>query len=138
MDTNFESSITRENLRKSFFEESALAARFSYFALMAEYEGKMDLANKLKDLALVSKGNAHGILDFLRGDRDPSSEVPIQNAQEALGSVLQTEIQQATEVYGSMAKVAREEGYTDIASWFDTLEKLKKSHERSLGRLKNV
>ena len=138
MDTNFESSLTRENLRKSFLEESALAARYSYFSLMAEFEGKTDLAIKLKDLSEVSKGNAHGILDFLREESDPCSEVPIHDSRAALDSVLQTEIQQSTETFGNMAQIARQEGYTDIASWFDTLEKLKRIHETSLGRWKNV
>ena len=31
-------------------------------------------------------------------------------------------------MYPSMAKAAREEGFTDIAEWFETLAKAEKSH----------
>ena len=33
-----------------------------------------------------------------------------------------------TEMYPSMAKTAREEGFSDIAEWFETLAKAEKSH----------
>lgn len=132
MDNKFESSLTRAQLKEAFFEESALAARYSYFAVMAEFEGKAELSQRFRDYAESSKQNAHGILDFLRVEKDPASDVPLPNTLAALDSVLQTEIQQGTELYGVRAKVAREEGYTDIASWFDTLEKLKTEHTKKL------
>jgi rubrerythrin len=137
MDVNFEVSQTRVNLRSAFYEEAALASRFSYFAIVAEFEGKAELARKFKSYAESSSLNAHGILDFLRVDQDPASEIPIRESRENIDSILHTESKQSLETYVEMAKVAREEGYTDIASWFDTLEKLKASHVGKLQELKN-
>jgi rubrerythrin len=137
MDVNFELSKTKDNLRAAFFEEAALASRFGYFSIVAEFEGKTELARKFKNYAESSSLNAHGILDFLRIDQDPSSGIPIRDSKGNLDSVLQTESQQSSETYLKMAKVAREEGYSDVASWFDTLEKLKAEHVKKLREMKN-
>ena len=40
------------------------------------------------------------------------------------------------QTYPEMAKKARQEGFPDIAGWFDTLEKLKRSHVRKLRKVK--
>ncbi len=49
------------------------------------------------------------------------------------------ETQEAEAMYPGMAKQAREEGFDDVAEWFETLAKAEKSHarrfEQALGSL---
>ena len=132
MDRKLEESKTFENLKKAFFNEAGLAFRYRFFATIAEFEGLDRFSSLFREFAEGGSANVGGCLDFLREARDPSADVPLGGTQKNLESVLQTETRQCSEIYNEMAKVAREEGFTDVASWFDTLEKLKRSHLRKL------
>jgi rubrerythrin len=132
MDKALESSRTFENLKKAYFEEASLAFRYRFFATVAEFEGLEGLGGLFKDFAEGGSCNVLGCLDFLRLVKDPSSDVPLGNTRKNLESVIQSETQHFTEVYPEMARIAREEGFSDIASWFDTLEKLKRSHVQKI------
>jgi len=132
MDGALEKTRTFENLKKAYFEEAGLAFRYQFFATVAQFEGLERLSALFQELAEGGRTNAEGLLDFLRLARDPSSDIPFGSTAKNVQSVLQTETQQFTEVYPEMARIAREEGFTDIASWFDTLEKLKRSHARKI------
>ena len=134
MDNTFEASQTFENLVKSFEDEAKLYFRYKFFLNVSEYEGLEKISKLLRDFSEGSLDNVNGSLDFLRNFKDPSSLVPIGNTSQNIASILQTEIEQTSEIYPEMAKVAREEGFTDVASWFDTLEKLKRNH---VARLKD-
>lgn len=132
MEPRLEESRTFENLREAFFEEAALAFRYRFFAIVAEFEGLDRQAELFKEIAEGGTCNTNGCMDFLRLGRDPSSAIPLGGSRKNIESVLQTETRQFSEIYPEMARVAREEGFTDIASWFDTLEKLKRSHVSKL------
>lgn len=137
MDTFLEGSKTLENLEKAFYAEASLAFRYHFFSIIAGFEGLDRYATLFKDFSDGGKDNVHGCLDFLRQAKDPDSKIPIGSTQKNLESVLQTEIQQFTELYPDMARIAREEGFTDIASWFDTLEKLKRARTQKLKKVEN-
>jgi rubrerythrin len=128
MSSEFEKSQTYQNIIKSFEDEAKLYFRYKFFQVISEYEGMEKASKVLKDFSDGCIDNVNGSMDFLREFRDPSSNVPIGSTSQNLTSVLQTEIEQSTTVYPQMAKIARLEGFTDVASWFDTLEKLKRSH----------
>ena len=128
MDNKLEDSKTFENLKQAFFSEASLAFRYRFFATIAEFEGLDRFCTLFREFAEGGDCNVQGSLDFLRTALDPASGVPIGGTQKNLQSVLQTESEQCAEIYPEMARVAREEGFTDVASWFDTLEKLKRSH----------
>lgn len=132
MNRELENSKTFENLKMAFYEEAGLAFRYRFFSVIAEFEGMDRFAALFRDFADGGVCNANGSLDYLRLARDPSSDIPIGSTQKNLQSVLETEVKQFSEIYPEMARVAREEGFMDIASWFDTLEKLKRSHARKL------
>ncbi|MDD4973256.1 MAG: ferritin family protein [Bacteriovorax sp.] len=128
MDNKFEASQTFENLKKAFEDEAKLYFRYKFFLSVSEYEGLGKISKTLRDFSEGSLDNVNGSLDFLRNFKDPSSQVPIGNSSQNIASILQTEIEQANEIYPEMAKIARDEGFSDVASWFDTLEKLKRHH----------
>jgi rubrerythrin len=136
MDNNFENSKTYENLKKAFYDEATLYFRYKFFLTVAEYEGLEKTSKLLREFTDASLDNVLGNLDFMRNFKDPTSMVPIGNTAQHLISLLQTEVEQSSEIYPQMAKLARTEGFSDVASWFDTLEKLKRVHVNKIKEIK--
>ena len=132
-----EDSKTLENLREAFLAEASLAYRLRYFAIVAEFEGLDRCAGLFRELAESEETHVHGCLDFLRSVHDPDSRIPIGGTRKNLDSILQTTTERSTQTYPDMAKTAREEGFTDVASWFDTLEKLQRHQTERVRRMKN-
>jgi rubrerythrin len=54
--------------------------------------------------------------------------VPIGNTEKNLKSAIEGETYEYTEMYPGMAKAARQEGFQELAEWFETLAKAEKSH----------
>jgi rubrerythrin len=132
-----EDSRTFENLRRAFAEESALVFRYLYYATLAEFEGMEKHAALFKEFAEGGNAAVQGSFDFLKLVRDPESGIAVGGTFKNLESLVQTETKQFNSTYPEMARVAREEGLTDIASWFDTLEKAKRAHVQKLKKLPN-
>ena len=59
---------------------------------------------------------------------DPATGLPIGDSQANLKAAVAGETHEYTDMYPGMAKAAREEGFTEIADWFETLAKAEKSH----------
>ena len=55
-------------------------------------------------------------------------DLPIGDTHLNLKSAVHGETHEYTEMYPGMAKTAREEGFEEIADWFETLAKAEKSH----------
>ena len=54
--------------------------------------------------------------------------MPIGETKANLASAVQGETHEYTDMYPGMAKTAREERFSEIADWFETLAKAEKSH----------
>jgi rubrerythrin len=121
-------SKTEQNLKDAFAGESQANRRYTYFAKIADVEGYPDVAGLFKDTADGETGHAHGHLDFLKKVGDPATGKPIGPTDKNLAAAVAGETYEYTEMYPSMAKTAREEGFDDIAEWFETLAKAEKSH----------
>jgi rubrerythrin len=132
---NLEASRTFENLRRAFAEEAALYFRYLYFATLAEFEGLDRHSAAFKEIAEGGVNAVHGSFDFLKLVRDPESGIVVGGTFKNLESLVSSETKQYSQTYPEMAKTARREGFSDIASWFDTLEKSKRSHVRRLRKL---
>ena len=91
-------------------------------------EGRPDVAGLFKDTADGETGHAHGHLDFLKSVGDPATGLPIGDTSKNLKSAIHGETHEYESMYPGMAKNAREEGFDDIAEWFETLAKAEKSH----------
>ena len=50
------------------------------------------------------------------------------STEQNLQSAIKGEIHEYTDMYPGMARTAREEGFEEIADWFETLAKAEKSH----------
>jgi rubrerythrin len=121
-------SKTHENLKQAFATESEANRRYIYFARQADVEGYPDIARLFRDTAEGETGHAHGHMDFLKKVGDPATGFPIGNTVSNLESAIAGETQECTDIYPRMAQTAREEGFSEIADWFETLAKAEKNH----------
>jgi rubrerythrin len=62
------------------------------------------------------------------GSGDPETGLPAKDLVQALESAIHGETHEYTDMYPGMARDAREEGFDEIADWFDTLAKAERSH----------
>jgi rubrerythrin len=128
----FSGLMTHQHLIAAFQEEAAVAHRYLYFARLADIEGRPEIAQLFRDLAEGGICNAHGCLDFLRLEGDPLTGAPIGETDRNLRASLLAETREHTERYPEMAAQAHAEGFPDIASWFETLTKLKRAHAQQI------
>ena len=125
---SLEGTQTHENLKAAFAGESQANRRYLYFAKVADVEGYPDIAGNFRDTAEVETGHAHGHLDYMKSTGDPATGLPIGETAENLAAAVAGETHEYTEMYPGMAKTAREEGFEEVADWFETLAKAEKAH----------
>ena len=119
---------THQNLKDAFAGESQANRRYMYFAKVADIEGLPEVAGNFKETADGETGHAHGHLDYLKQAGDPATGLPIGSTELNLKASIAGETHEYETMYPSMAKAACEEGFDDIAEWFETLAKAEKSH----------
>jgi rubrerythrin len=91
-------------------------------------EGYNDVAAVFRSTAEGETGHAHGHLEFMAEVGDPATDLPIGPTASNLKAAVAGETHEYTDMYPGMAKTAREEGFDEIAEWFETLAKAEKSH----------
>jgi rubrerythrin len=119
---------THQNLKDAFAGESQANRRYLYFAKQADVEGYPDIAGLFRDTAEGETGHAHGHLDYLKSVGDPATGLAIGDTEANLKASVAGETHEYTDMYPGMAKTARDEGFNEIADWFETLAKAEKSH----------
>ena len=119
---------THGNLKDAFAGESQANRRYLYFAKVADVEGYPEIASNFRETAEGETGHAHGHLDYLKQVGDPATDLPIGDTADNLKAAVAGETYEYTDMYPGMAKTAREEGFGEIANWFETLAKAEKSH----------
>ncbi|HEY7316564.1 MAG TPA: rubrerythrin family protein [Candidatus Binatia bacterium] len=128
MAKSLKGSKSHTNLKNAFAGESQANRRYLYFARVADIEGYPDVGGLFRDTSEAETGHAFGHLDFLKEVGDPVTDVPIGTTEKNLKSAVEGETYEYTEMYPGFAKTAREEGYSELAEWFETLAKAEKSH----------
>ena len=128
-------SKTEDNLKAAFAGESQANRRYLYFAQKADVEGYNDVAVVFRSTAEGETGHAHGHLEFLEVSGDPATGLPIGPTDSNLKAAIAGETHEYTDMYPGMARTAREEGFAEVADWFETLAKAEKSHA---GRLQKA
>ncbi|MEE8516400.1 MAG: rubrerythrin family protein [Alphaproteobacteria bacterium] len=121
-------SKTEENLKAAFAGESQANRRYLYFAQKADVEGYNDVSAVFRSTAEGETGHAHGHLSYLEETGDPATGEPIGPTPDNLKAAIAGETYEYTNMYPDMAKTARDEGFDEIADWFETLAKAEKSH----------
>jgi len=121
-------SKTEENLKYAFAGESQANRRYLYFANKADVEGQNDVAVVFRSTAEGETGHAHGHLEYLEASGDPATGLPFGSTRANLETAIAGETHEYTDMYPGMAKTARDEGFDEIAEWFETLGKAERSH----------
>ena len=125
---NLNDSKTLGNLKEAFAGESQANRRYLYFAQKADVEGFNDVSAVFRSTAEGETGHAHGHLDYLAAVGDPATDLPIGSSRLNLKAAIAGETHEYTDMYPGMARTARQEGFDEIADWFETLAKAEKSH----------
>ena len=128
---NLKGTKTEANLMEAFSGESQARNKYTYYASKARKEGYNQIADLFEETARNEK--EHAKLWFkLLNDGIPTTEVNLQDAADG-------ENYEWTDMYANFAKVAKEEGFAKIATAFELVAKIEKSHEeRYLKLLANV
>ena len=121
-------SKTLDNLKAAFAGESQANRRYLYFAQKADIEGYNDVAAVFRSTAEGETGHAHGHLEYLEECGDPATGMPFGETSANLKTAIAGETHEYTDMYPGMAKDARDEGFDEIADWFETLAKAERSH----------
>ena len=121
-------SKTEQNLKDAFAGESQANRRYLYFASKADIEGYNDVSAVFRSTAEGETGHAHGHLEYLEQCGDPATGLPIGETADNLKAAIAGETYEYTDMYPGMAKDAREEGFDEVADWFETLAKAERSH----------
>ena len=125
-------SRTEKNLEAAFAGESQARNKYTYFASVAKKEGYEQIAAIFLETAENEKEHAKMWFKHLHGGKVPSTLENLKAAAEG-------ENFEWTDMYKEMAKVAKEEGFDEIAFEFEAVAKIEKEHEeRYLKLLENV
>jgi rubrerythrin len=86
------------------------------------------VASVFRSTAEGETGHAHGHLEYLEAVGAPATGLPIGSTANNLKASIAGETHEYTDMYPGMAKSARDEGFDEIADWFETLAKAERSH----------
>jgi rubrerythrin len=123
-----EGTKTHENLKEAFAGESQANRRYLYFAQKADVEGYPETAALFRSVAEGETGHAFGHFDFLSEVGDPVTAEQVGSTEDNLKSAVAGETYEYTEMYPGFAKIARDEGFSQISEWLETLARAEKSH----------
>jgi len=126
--SNLNGTKTHANLKAAFAGESQANRRYLWMAKKADIEGYPEIAGNFRMTAEGETGHAHGHLDYLAKVGDPATDLPIGDTEDNLKAAYAGEHHEYTDMYPGMTTDARNEGFEEIADWFETLAKAEKSH----------
>jgi acyl-CoA hydrolase/ferritin len=122
----FKGSKTEEVLLKAFAAEVRVGARYRYFASAARQAGLEQIADLFEATAMNEAEHARHEFEFLGGSGDV-----VENLEEAIKG----EHAEATRFYKEAAETAAEDGFTEIADFFNRMRKVEAKHEKNFRRI---
>ncbi len=127
-------SKTEKNLMAAFAGESQARNRYTYFASQAKKQGYVQISDVFEETADQEKEHAKRFFKFLEGG---NVEITAAFPAGVIGSTvdnLKAAAEGGKHEWGSMypdfAKVARAEGFEDVAKAFESIAVAEKQHER--------
>ncbi len=139
MNKSIRGTQTEKNLLTAFAGESQARNRYTYFASAARNEGFEQIANIFTETAENEKEHAKVFFQYLEGG---SAEIVasypagmIKDTKSNLEAAADGEKMEWTEIYSDFAKVAREDGFQEIARSFEQIAKVEKFHESRYRKL---
>ncbi len=119
-------SKTEANLWTAFAGESQARNKYTYFASKAKKDGYVQISKIFEETAANEKEHAKIWFKLLDG---------IGTTAENLKAAAEGENYEWTDMYATMAKEAREEGFDHIAYLFEEVGKIEKEHEERYRKL---
>ncbi len=117
---------TEQNLHEAFAGESQARNKYTYFASVAKKEGYNQLSAIFQETADNEKEHAKMWFKLLEGIGDTKAN---------LKAAAEGENYEWTNMYPEFAKVAREEGFDNIAVMFEKVAEVEKEHEERYKKL---
>lgn len=121
-------SKTEQCLKNAFACEAQANRRGLYFANKADTEGQNDVAALFRLTTAGETGHARSHPEFLGWAGDPVTRMPVGSRRDNLACAAAGETDGHAEMDPNMAKAAREEGFNEIADWFEALAKAERLH----------
>jgi len=122
----FKGSKTEEVLLKAFAAEVRVGAHYRYFADAARQAGLEQIADLFAATAMNEAEHARHEFEFLGGSGDV-----VENLEEAI----KVEHAEATRFYKEAAETAAEDGFTEIADFFNRMRKVEAKHEKNFRQI---
>ena len=125
-------SKTEENLMKAFAGESQARNKYTFWASQAKKEGYEQISGFFEETADNEKEHAKRLYKLAIGGA-------IKSTVENLIAAATGENEEYTSMYPEMEKIAREEGFDEIADVFKEIGEVEEAHEkRYLKLLENI
>ena len=121
-------SKTEANLRAAFSGESEARNKYTYFASKAKKDGYVQIAQIFEETAANEKEHAKLWYKLLNGGSVSDTKANLKMAADG-------ENYEWTDMYAEFARVAREEGFEDIAKQFEGVAAIEKMHEERFRKL---
>lgn len=133
---------TEQNLINAFAGESQARNRYTFFAKQAKKDGYEQIAAIFLETAENEKEHAKLFYEFIgdtKGHVDGNYPFEFSTTEENLVSAAQGEKEEWSFLYAEGERIAREEGFEDVANTFHYVIDAEKHHEnRYLKLLENV
>jgi len=134
---------TEKNLLTAFAGESQARNRYTYFSSKAKKEGYVQIAAIFEETANQEKEHAKRLFKFLEGgDVEIQAAFPagvIGSTRENLKEAASGENYEWSDMYPGFARIARDEGFNNIAAVFESIAVAEKQHEkRYLDLMNNI
>jgi rubrerythrin len=130
---------TEKNLLKAFAGESQARNRYTYFASVAKNEGYEQISAIFIETADNEKEHAKRFFKFLEGGMlEITATYPagkIGSTTDNLKASAEGEHEEWEDIYPSFAKIAREEGFEDVAVCFEEVSIAEQAHEARYKKL---
>jgi len=130
---------TEKNLLAAFAGESQARNRYTFFASVARKEGYEQIANIFAETADNEKEHAEVFFKYLQGgDVEIVAAYPagaVEDTKKNLKAAADGEKLEWSQIYTNMEKVAKEEGFSDIATSFKEIAEVEEFHEQRYRRL---
>jgi len=130
---------TEKNLLAAFAGEAQARNRYTYFASAAKKEGFEQISHIFLETAENEKEHAKVFFKYLEGgDVEITAAYPagiIGDTKTNLEAAAAGENMEWTTLYADFAKVAKEEGFPEVARSFEQIAKVEKFHENRYRKL---
>ena len=144
---DFNESVTKTNLARSFAAECQAGARYQFMSKVAISQQLQFISDTMKTLAKNEMAHAKVFYDFiLEKSSGNVRNIPIEagfpfempDLKSSLLEESKTETSEAQNIYPSFARIAKDEGFPDIATQFELVAKVEETHARILKYLSDL